>query len=51
MISIKRCKLEKRGRDRIRNRLILTIGTNKYHITREEARKLRNQLNRFKLEG
>lgn len=49
MITVRRA--EKTGsRDDRRRRLILQIGVYRFHITREEARRLRNQLNRFKLE-
>jgi len=41
---------EYRKRDARRNRLVLTIGNFFFHITRDEARKLRNELQRFRLD-
>ena len=35
---------EKRERDQLRNRVLLTIGTAKYHLTRVEAEKLSGDL-------
>lgn len=49
MISIRRVSEESRPRDRKRNRLLLTVGDESWHITREEAKKLKDQLGRFKL--
>jgi len=50
MIKVTRAK-ECRARDRKLHRLALTIGGRTFRITREEARKLRNALNRFSLDG
>jgi hypothetical protein len=50
MISVRRATHEVRARDRKRNRLILQIGRHKFHITRKEARSLRDQINKFKLD-
>jgi len=49
-INIERELDEKRNRDNKRNRLVLIVGCRRYHITRAEAKKLRNKLNRFNLE-
>lgn len=45
MITVRRAM-----EDDKRRRLLLTVGSLKFHITRKEALRLRNQLNRFKLQ-
>lgn len=50
MITVKVAKEENRQRDKKRKRLVLTIGNKSWHIAREEALKLRDKLNRIKLE-
>lgn len=53
MIEIKcvgRFDKSERLSDRKRKRLILTVGNHEFHVTRVEARKLRNQLQRLKLD-
>jgi hypothetical protein len=50
MIIVKAASSEVRRRDTKRNRLVLQIGLNAFRITRAEARKLRDNLNRYKLE-
>lgn len=50
MIDIKRAIDEPESSDIKRRRLLLIVGTRQWHITREEARKLRSKLNRFKLD-
>lgn len=48
MVTIKKCKCAA-CKAKHQNRLELRIGHAIYHITREEARRLRAQLERFKL--
>ncbi len=48
MLNIKTIKYE-RPRDIKRKRLMLSIGTLQFRITRKEALDLRNKLNRFNL--
>lgn len=49
MILIKTATDEVRERDKKRKRLLLQVGDRKIHMTRQEALRLRIQLNRFKL--
>lgn len=50
MIDIRKVEDEPSRRDVKRKRLILKIGKLRFHISRGEARSMRNKLNRFKLD-
>ena len=47
MIAIKSAKNEIRKRDKKRNRIIITIGNQSWHITRAEAKILKRRLMSF----
>lgn len=49
-IRVRRATREQRIRDARRDRLVLQVGEQHVHITRDEARRLRNQLGKFKLD-
>ena len=49
MIEVTRPKDERTGRPN-RKRVLMKIGTKQYHMANKEARHLRNQLNRMKLD-
>jgi len=49
MITVTVAYDEPRHRDRRKERLLLHVGDKKFHMTRSEARLLRNKLNRFNL--
>jgi hypothetical protein len=49
MITVKRAVNEGSKRDTKRDRLVLVVGENQYHITRQEAAALKRQLERFVL--
>lgn len=48
-LAVFRATKEKRQRDKKRKRFVLYCYGNCYHITQDELKSFRNQLNRFKL--
>lgn len=46
MITVNKTTAEGRGRDKRRRRLILSVGSMKYHVSREEAEGLLRSLKR-----